>query len=140
VTPAAKDQLHKLLLRKDNIMLLQFRIALLFPLLLALALRARTFDAGLHKRLMILASAIPLGAGIDRIDWLPSTLPLSPLSSDLYTLAALSPMFVSDLIRNGRVHRAYGMWVALWLPLALVVYGSWNTPWWHAMAHRIMGV
>jgi hypothetical protein len=138
--PAVRDKLHKALLAKDNIMLLQFRIALLFPLLLALGLRARTFDAGLHKRLMILASAIPLGAGIDRIEWLPGTLPASPLSSDLYMLAALSPMFIWDVIRNRRIHRAYWMWAALTLPVALVVYRAWNTPWWHAMAHRIMGV
>lgn len=139
-SPAARDKLQKALLQKDNIMLLQFRIALLFPLLLALGLKARTFDSGLHKRLMILAAAVPLAAGIDRIDWLPTTLPGSPISSDLYTLAALSPMFLWDIVRNRRIHRAYWMWLALCLPVALVVYRVWNTPWWHGMAHQIMGV
>jgi hypothetical protein len=139
-TPAVRDNLHRVLLMKDNIMLLQFRIALLFPLMIALALRARTFDAGLHKRLMILASAIPLAAGIDRIEWLPTTLPASPFASDLYTLAAISPMFVWDVVRNRRIHRAYWVWMALWLPLALVVSRLWDTPWWHATARQIMGV
>ena len=138
--PAVRDELRRSLLRKDNIMLLQFRIAILFPMLLALALRARRFDAGLHKRLMILASAIPLGAGIDRITWLPTTLPGSPLSSDLYLLAAVAPMFIWDVVRNRRVHPAYGMWLALTLPFALLLYRLWDTPWWHMAAHRIMGV
>lgn len=139
-TPAARDNLHKVLLAKDDIMLLQFRIALLFPLMLAMALMARRIDSGFHKRMMILASAIPLAAGIDRIDWLPSTLPGSPISSDIYMLAAVSPMFVWDLIRNQRIHRAYLVWIAMALPVALVIYRLWDTPGWHALAHRIMGV
>lgn len=139
-TPAARDKLQKVLLAKDDIMLLQFRIALLFPVMLALALMARRVDSGFHKRMMILASAIPLGAGIDRIDWLPSTLPGSPIASDLYMLAAISPMFVWDLVRNQRIHRAYIVWIAMVLPVALAVYWLWDTPGWHATAHRIMGV
>jgi hypothetical protein len=38
---------------RDNIMLLQFRIGLLFPLFLLIGLRARGINAGLHKRMMI---------------------------------------------------------------------------------------
>ena len=32
---------------------------------------ARASNAGLHKRMMILATAVPLGASIDRMGWLP---------------------------------------------------------------------
>jgi hypothetical protein len=67
----------------DNIRLLQMRIGLLFPLFLAIGLQARGRDGGVHKRMMMLATAMPLPAAIDRMQWLPSTFPVSPLSTDL---------------------------------------------------------
>ncbi len=139
-TPADRDKLRHVLLLKDDIMLLQLRIGILFPLFLALGLRARGRNAGLHKRMMILASAIPLAAGIDRIDWLPTTLPALPLGSDLYILAAIAPMFAWDIVRNRRLHEAYVIWLGLCVPASLLVYALWDTPWWHATAERLMGV
>ena len=38
--------------------------------------------AGLHKRMMFLATAVPLAASIDRMGWLPTTLPASPMATD----------------------------------------------------------
>ena len=138
--PAARGKLQELLSFKENILLLQARIGILFPLFLAIGLRARGGNAGLHKRMMILATAIPLPAGIDRIAWLPTTMPASPIASDLYTLLAVSPMFAWDVIRNRSIHVAYWIWLALFLPFAAVVYALWDTPGWHAMARQIMGV
>jgi len=105
-----------------------------------IALRSRTRDPGLHKRLIFLAIAATLPAAIDRIDWLPTTFPNSLLATDLYMLLALSPLFIWDLARNRGVHRAYLIWAALYLPLTAMVYGFWDTPIWHATARRIMGV
>jgi hypothetical protein len=138
--PAMREELQQLSLRLDNIMLLQSRIGILFPLFLIIGLRARGKDAGLHKRMMILATAVALPAGIDRIPWLPRTLPESPLSPDLYTLLAVSPMFVWDVIRNRSVHRAYWIWLGVALPFTIAVHGLWDTDWWHATARQIMGV
>jgi len=138
--PPARDQLQQLVLRLDNIMLLQLRIGALFPLLLVIGLRARGRDAGLHKRMMILATAMALPAGIDRIPWLPTTIPGSPLAPDLYTLLAVSPMFVWDVVRNRAVHKAYWIWLAVSLPFAVAVHGLWDTGWWHATARQLMGV
>ena len=137
--PAVRPTLDRLLLRLDNIMLMQLRIGILFPLFLFIGLRARLRDAGLHKRMMILGTAVALAAGIDRIEWLPSTFPASPLSTDLYTLLAVSPMFLWDVIRNRRVHEAYLIWIAVALPFTVVAYSLWDTPWWHATAHHLMG-
>ena len=109
--PGAREQLQQILPRLDNIMLLQLRIGILFPLLLWIGLRARGKEAGLHKRMMILATAGALPAGIDRIPWLPTTLPASPLAPDLYTLLAISPMLVWDLVRNRSLHKAYWIWL-----------------------------
>jgi hypothetical protein len=81
-----------------------------------------------------------LPAGVDRIPWLPHTMPFSPLSPDLYTLLAVSPMFVWDVLRNKRVHPAYIIWLAINVPFAIAVHGLWNTDWWHGTARLIMGV
>ena len=124
----------------ENIMLLQIRIGILFALFLAIGARARTGNSGLHKRMMFLATAMALPAGIDRIPWLPHTMPNSPLSVDLYTLAAVSPLFVWDVLRNRRVHEAYWIWLGVCLPFAIFVNLAWDTPWWHATARGIMGV
>ena len=58
-----------------------------------------------------------LPAAIDRIQWLPTTLPDSPVS----------------------VHRAYWIWLALALPFTVLVHGVWDTGFWHATVRQIMG-
>ena len=138
--PGVREKLQAALPVVDNIMLLQIRIGILFPLFLAIGLKARGRDAGLHKRMMILATALALPAGIDRIPWLQHTMPASPLSPDLYMLLAISPMFVWDVIRNRGIHQAYWIWLAVSLPFAIAVHLLWDTDWWHATAAQIMGV
>jgi hypothetical protein len=138
--PEAREDLQQIVLIHDNIMLAQLRIGFLFPLLLMIGLRARGKNAGLHKRMMILAPAIALPAAIDRIAWLPTTFPASLLATDLYTLLAVSPMFVWDVIRNRRVHEAYWIWIGMTLPFAVALHALWDTPWWHATARQLMGV
>lgn len=137
--PDMREKLQNALLFSENIKLIQIRIGILFPLFLAIALRARGRNPGLHKRMMVLATVVPLPAGIDRIPWLPSTLPDSPLSPDLYVLVAVAPMFIWDVVRNGYVHKAYWIWLGLALPFTIAVHALWDTPWWHATARQIMG-
>ena len=138
--PTMREQLQDVVQVVDNIMLLQIRIGILFPLFLGIALMARGRNAGTHKRMMFLATAMALPAGIDRIPWLAHTMPASPLSVDLYTLAAISPMLIWDVLRNRRVHRAYWICLAAYLPFALLVHGLWDTQWWHQTARQLMGV
>lgn len=138
--PEARAGIQERLSFSENVKLIQLRIGILFPLFLAIAFRARGRDAGLHKRMMFLATAIPLPAGIDRIPWLPKTLPDSPLSPDLYILVAIAPMFIWDVARNGYVHRTYWIWLAICLPFTIAVHALWDTPWWHATARAMMGV
>ncbi len=137
---AGRAELQQVLSVKDNIFLLQMRIGILFPLFLAIGLRARGANAGLHKRMMFLATVMALPAGIDRISWLPTTFPASPLAVDLYTVLAISPMLLWDLIRNRRLHEAYWIWFAVTIPFAVAVNMLWDTPWWHSTAKHIMGV
>lgn len=112
----------------ENILLLQIRIGILFPLFLAMGLRARGVDAGFHKRMMILGTAVALPAAFDRMWWLPTTLPGSPLTSDLYVMVAILPMFAWDVFRNRSVHRAYSVWGAVYLVAAIVVKMLWDKP------------
>ena len=141
VAPAGvKQEMQQRLLALENILLLQMRIGIMFPLFIAIALKARGASAGLHKRMMFLATAMPLPAAIDRMTWLPTTLPGSPVATDLYILLAVSPLFVWDVVRNRRVHEAYWIWFVVNVPVALLVYSLWDTPWWHATARAIMGV
>ena len=137
--PEMREKLRGGLAVRTDIMLLQFRAGLLFATCVVLALRARRVDSGFHKRMIILATLVPLPASIDRITWLPHTMPVSPLSADLYTLLWLSPMFVWDLFRLGRVHRAYIVWFALWLPASIAVQLLWGSDWWQATAPRLLG-
>jgi hypothetical protein len=138
--PAAREKLQGVVSLKENILLAQLRIGILFPLLLAIGLRARGQNAGLHKRMMILATAIPLPAAIDRITWLPTTFPASLVATDLYTILAVSPMFAWDVVRNRSVHPAYWIWLAIFVPSSIVVNSLWDTPGWHATARQILGV
>lgn len=138
--PGMREKLIERLSEVDNIALLQFRIGILFPLFLAIAFKARGRNAGIHKRMMFLATVMAMPAGIDRITWLPQTMPASALSVDLYTLAAIAPMFLWDVVRNRSVHPAYVIWLVINIPFAIAVHSLWDTAWWHQMAPRIMGV
>ena len=137
---SARSELQQVLSKREDILLLQLSAGLMFATFIGIALSARKGNSGLHKRMMILATAVPLGASIDRMQWLPSSLPASPWTTDLYILAALSPMFVWDVIRNRQVHEAYRIWLAIYIPVALIVTAAWDKPWWHAAARQIMGV
>jgi hypothetical protein len=138
--PDIRRALQQRLLDLENILLLQIRIGILFPLLMAIGLRARAGNSGLHKRMMFLATAVPLPAAIDRMSWLPNTLPASPVGTDLWIVAVLAPLFAWDVIRNRRVHEAYLIWLAVYVPAALLAYSLWDKPWWHATARQILGV
>jgi hypothetical protein len=136
--PEAREQMQAALARKENILLNQIRMGILFPLFLAIGLHARRADPGFHKRMMILATAVVLGPAIVRITALPTTFPKSPVATELYILAAIAPMFVWDVVRNGFVHKAYIIWAAISLPFLLATYALWDTPWWHGVARALL--
>lgn len=138
--PPVRQELEALSAFAMNILLQQTRTGLLFALFVGLALQLRRTDFETHKRLMILATIIPLGAAIDRIIWLPTTVPASSLSIELYSLLWISPMLLWDLYRRRRLPKAYVIWLCGWLPTAVIVNQLWNTPWWQATARGLLGV
>lgn len=124
----------------SNIALAQIRIGILFPVFVALALYFRKKDSGTHKRLMILATVMPIPAALDRISWLPNTMPNSPIAPDLYILLLILPMVAYDLLRNNGVPRAYVYWAAGFIPSSVVINLLWSSSWWLSTAPKIMGV
>jgi hypothetical protein len=94
--------------------LVAIRTGILFPAFVVWALIVRRRYPETHKRLMILATLLPLPAEIDRIDLLPIARPESP---DLYMLLWALPLLAYDVLRHGRIPRAYLIWVGLIVPL-----------------------
>lgn len=135
--PPIREQLKLTLRFLDNIALLQLKAGVLFSTFIVLALRARRRDPGFHKRMMFLATALPLQAAIDRIEWLPS-IHSGPLVSDLYVLLIVSPLFLWDVVRQHAVPRVYLVWLGLFLPVAVAVQLLWDTPGWHALVPRVL--
>jgi hypothetical protein len=139
--PQVQAALTPVLPQLENILLLQIHAGLLFAIFMALALAARTARSGFHKRMIFLSTAVPISASIDRMWWLPNTLPATPMGTDLYVIVCLAgPLFAWDVIRNRRVHEAYLVWLAIYVPASLLMYRLWDTPFWHATARHIMGV
>lgn len=138
--PPVRDAMIQLVPRLDDILLLQMGIGILFPILIFLGLRHRVSDSGFHKRMMVIAPAGALPAAFDRITWIPTTFPATPTSAQAYVLFAISPMLLWDIVRNRRIHRAYWVFALIYLPIVIFQQIAWDTPWWHELAPRIMGV
>lgn len=138
--PKAQEAMRALVFQLENILFLQIQAGTLFALFIAIGLSYRARDPGFHKRMMIFAPAMVMGAAFARMPWLPHTIPDSPVSILAYQWLALAPLFLWDVIRNRRLHRAYLVLVVLYLPFNLFAITAWDTPWWHSFAQRVMGV
>ncbi|MFC3578723.1 hypothetical protein [Sphingomonas hylomeconis] len=138
--PAVAAQLRPVLAIVLDIMLLQLRIGIAFPLLIGIGLAVRRSRPSLHKRLMILGTATALPAATDRIQWLPSTMPGNPLTADLWPLLLIAPLFLWDLYRLGRIHHAYLLYFAVQLALAIPTHLLWGTAAWRGIALGLLRV
>ncbi len=131
--------LARVKVRLSNSLLEQIRLMILFPLLVGWAVLARKRYPQTHRRLMILATALMLPAAVDRMAWVPNTLPASPVSIWLSTLVLLMPAFAYDIFRRGHLHRAYLLGIAANLPFCLASYLLWGSSWWLATSALIVG-
>ncbi|HZT04745.1 MAG TPA: hypothetical protein VFA39_21020 [Steroidobacteraceae bacterium] len=97
-----------------------------FALFVFIALRARRTDSGLHKWMMILATATVLPAAMVRMTWLPNF----AFSFAIYLSIALLPMFLWDIIRTKSVPKAaYLIWLAVWRTAEIAVWALDGQPW-----------
>lgn len=138
--PAAQaGAMQQIVAIQGDLVLAEIRDLLVFGALVTLGLLARRTRPEVHKRLMILATLLILPPAIGRIPWLPSTMPGSPLSLELFTLLLVSPLFAWDLFRLRRVHRAYLIAGACYAPVAIAYGLAWGTSWWLGVVPRLMG-
>jgi hypothetical protein len=123
-----------------NLLLLQLRALILFPLFFWWAWRTARSDKGSHKRLMLLATFVVIDAAVGRMDWLPGndlTQRIAPMF--VYHFLLLMPALAADLRREGRLHKAWQGGLALYLPFVLTTCLLWNNPAWHATAGSLLG-
>lgn len=122
-----------------NTLMNQGRAIVYFALFFTWAMLTRRKDPETHKRMILLATVGPFTAAVGRMDWLPQTLPGSPLSVHLYMFVLLAPAIAHDVLRLGRPHSAWLIGLALMLPWVVATQLLWNAPWWMATATRLMG-
>ncbi|MFO6447917.1 hypothetical protein ACLBKU_12300 [Erythrobacter sp. NE805] len=122
-----------------NTAAMQLRSGFCFAVLVGLGFAARGRDAGLHKRLIILATIAPIGAAFARMPFLWNSGPASPLSTLLWPTLCLVPMLAWDLARGRGVHRAYWIYLAVMVPTGTAVMLAWNNPAWQAFARPLLG-
>jgi len=124
----------------NNILFLQIRSIVLFPLFFAWAWRTRRTDLQTHRRMMLMATLMLLDAAIARMGFLPGNdFPRSYLAVHLYLLALLIPALLHDLLTLGRIHRAWLLGLALVVPWVIGTELVWGTPWWQAFGPRLVG-
>jgi hypothetical protein len=125
----------------SNILFLQIRSLVLFPVFFLWAMAARRTDLETHKRMLILATFVLLDAAVARHVWLPGNdITVSYDATHAYWLLLLVPALVHDTVRFGRPHRAYIIGLALILPCVIATHFVWNTPQWHSIAASVLGV
>lgn len=133
-----QPQIQGFLRFMTDIALIQIRAGVCFLLLVFLALRARKVDSGLHKRLIILATIVPIPAALDRMPFLYHSMPESAWTVDFWPLFCIAPMFLWDLYRQKSIHRAYWIYAAIQIPAAIVVNLLWGSEWWHRVMPPIL--
>jgi len=125
-----------------SLVLYLIREGLLFFVLMSWALLARRTDSQLHKRLVILATVLPLTAAFERlagVGLFPRFGLYNEAFWDVCCLLWIMPMFLWDLAGSGKVHRAYLIWLILFGVTAIPVHLLRETAWWNAAAARLPG-
>jgi hypothetical protein len=124
----------------NNILFVQIRAIVLFPLFFIWGLRARVTDPQTHKRMMLLATLMLLDAAIARMTWLPyNQFPRDYLAIHVYLLALLVPALLYDLIKLRRIHRAWVWGLALMLPWVVATEFAWGSQWWRQFGPKLVG-
>lgn len=135
----APGEIADLARRMTNTAAMQLRSGFCFAVLVTIALAARGRDAGLHKRLLILATIAPIGAAFSRMPFLWQTGTASPLSTLLWPLVCLVPMLGWDLLRGRGFHRAYVIYLTVVASTGALVMLAWDNPAWQAFARPLLG-
>jgi hypothetical protein len=124
----------------NNILFVQIRSILLFPIFFVWALQTRRTDPQTHKRMMLLTTLMLLDAAIARMTWLPyNEFPNDYLAVHLYLLLLLAPALLYDLIKLRRIHRAWVWGLVLMLPWVVAAEFVWWSEWWGKFGPKLVG-
>jgi hypothetical protein len=124
----------------NNILFLQIRSILLFPVFSIWAIAVRQSDPQTHKRMILLATLMLVDAAIARMGWLPfNNFPVSYLAIHLYLLLLMVPALVYDQVRLGRIHRAWRWGLLLFLPWVVATEFVWDSDWWMKFGPALVG-
>jgi hypothetical protein len=119
----------------------QGRAALLFAVFYAWAVLTRRSSSETHKRMMLLATFAVIDAGLGRMSWLPGYTETSGYTViHLYQLLLLAPAIVYDIVRFGRVHRAYWIGIGLFVPFVVADYVAWSSQGWQRAVGTVFGL
>lgn len=137
----APDQLGR---TATFVLFIQGRAALLFGLFYAWAVLARRRAPETHKRMMVMATFVVIDAALGRMTWLPGTPPslFTEAGYDafhLYQLLLIVPAVAYDVVRFGRVHRAYVVGIGLFLLFIVATHVLWSAQWWHRAVAALAG-
>jgi len=110
--------------------------AMEFMILYLWAVSARRTAPETHKRLMVLVTAYVLGAATGRMTFLPHNGLMESYNymPTVYALGLILPAVLHDVLRLGRVHRAYVGGVATIAASIVLNILLWDSPWWHRTA------
>ena len=91
--------------------------------------------------MMLLATLVLLSdAAIARMNWLPyNEFPKRYLAVHICLLLLLVPVLLHDLIRRGRIHRAWVWGLALTLPWVVATELVWGSHWWREFGPKLVG-
>jgi hypothetical protein len=122
----------------------QGRAAVLFAIFYIWAALARRTAPETHKRMMLMATLVLIDAALGRMGWLHGWTSIAderPYTIvHVYQLALLLPAVVYDLVRFGRVHKAYVIGIALFLPFAIATHVLWNHSAWQLFVGGLFGI
>ena len=113
-----------------DVLALEIAGAMMFILFFAWGMLVRK-NAAAHKRLLLLATIILMGAAIDRMRWLPR-LENGLFSNFAYLDALLIPLFIYDFFSVGRIHKITLLGGACIITLQLLAASVIGSPSWHA--------
>jgi len=132
------------------VLAVQGRAIVLFCIFFVWAFRTRRTGPDTHKRMMLLATWVMIDAAIARIPGsreLGNALGLTAIgltSKDdiphFWMLVVLVPALSYDLIRRGRIHYAWLVGLAMFLPFAVVAHYLESGPtWWQQFIAGVTG-
>lgn len=122
-----------------NLLLLQIRGLILFPVFFIWAMLTRRRDPATHKRMILLSTLVMIDAALARMDWLPgNNIETSYFMIFFYQFLLIAPALLYDKWSLGKVHKAYTRGLDIYLPFVVITCLLWNEAWWQQLASSLL--